>query len=138
MCCSVLQCVAVHKFTYVYIYTYIHSHTRAHAHIHTHAHSHNLLSHTHRYVPDIYIYNIRFLRAPERYIYIYIQDLSAPPKNRQKTQCSKHLVSREKVSERWGAGVETPKNVRGEIGGWGRVPFNETYAPSLSTIYDGA
>ena len=41
-------------------------------------------------------------------------------------------------SERWGAGVETPKNVRGEIGGWGRVPFNKTYAPSLSTIYDGA
>ena len=40
--------------------------------------------------------------------------------------------------ERWGAGVETPKNVRGEIGGWGRVPFNETYAPLLSTIYDGA
>ena len=41
-------------------------------------------------------------------------------------------------SERWGAGVETQKNVWGEIGGWGRVPFNETYAPSLSTIYDGA
>ena len=41
-------------------------------------------------------------------------------------------------SERWGAGVETQKNVREEIGGWGRVPFNETYAPSLSTIYDGA
>jgi len=40
--------------------------------------------------------------------------------------------------ERWGAGVETQKNVRGEIGGWGRVPFNETYAPSLDTIYDGA
>ena len=40
--------------------------------------------------------------------------------------------------ERWGAGVETQKNVRGEIGGWGRVPFNETYAPSLCTIYDGA
>ena len=40
--------------------------------------------------------------------------------------------------ERWGAGVETQKNVRGESGGWGRVPFNETYAPSLSTIYDGA
>jgi len=40
--------------------------------------------------------------------------------------------------ERWGAGVETQKNVRNEIGGWGRVPFNETYAPSLSTIYDGA
>jgi len=40
--------------------------------------------------------------------------------------------------ERWGAGVETQKNVRGEIRGWGRVPFHETYAPSLSTIYDGA
>ena len=40
-------------------------------------------------------------------------------------------------SERWGAGVETQKTVRGEIGGWGRVQFNEPYAPSLSTIYDG-
>ena len=34
------------------------------------------------------------------------------------------------VAERWGAGVETQKNVWGEIGGWGRVPFNESYAPS--------
>ena len=42
------------------------------------------------------------------------------------------------IRERWGAGVETQKNVQGEIGGWGRVPFNEPYAPSLSTIYDGA
>jgi len=40
--------------------------------------------------------------------------------------------------ERWGAGVETQKNVRGEIVGWGRAPFNEPYAPLLSTIYDGA
>ena len=40
--------------------------------------------------------------------------------------------------ERWGAGVETQKNVRGEVGGWGQIPFNEPYAPSLSTIYDGA
>jgi len=40
--------------------------------------------------------------------------------------------------ERWGAGVETQKNVLGEIRGWGRVPFNETYTPSLSNIYDGA
>ena len=44
----------------------------------------------------------------------------------------------ERATERWGAGVENQKNVRGEIGGWGRVPFNETYAPLLSTIYDGA
>ena len=41
-------------------------------------------------------------------------------------------------SERWGAGVVTQKNVRGDIGGWGRVLFNGPYAPSLSTIYDGA
>ena len=42
------------------------------------------------------------------------------------------------LHERWGAGVETQKNVRGEVGGWGRVPFNEPCAPSLSTSYDGA
>jgi len=35
-------------------------------------------------------------------------------------------------------GFSTQKNVRGEIGEWGRVPFDEPYAPSLSTIYDGA
>jgi len=34
------------------------------------------------------------------------------------------------LMERWGAGVDTQKNIRGEIGGWGRVPFNEPYAPS--------
>ena len=49
-----------------------------------------------------------------------------------------HILHVHTCDERWGAGVETQKNVRGEIGGWGRVPFNETYAPSLSTIYDGA
>jgi len=48
------------------------------------------------------------------------------------------IASLQAECERWGAGVETQKNVRREIGGWGRVPFNETYAPSLSTIYDGA
>ena len=49
-----------------------------------------------------------------------------------------HLQCTHTCLERWGAGVETQKNVRGEVGGWGRVPFNEPYAPSLSTIYDGA
>ena len=49
-------------------------------------------------------------------------------------ECHKYVHD----DERWGAGVETQKNVRGEIGGWGRVPFNEPYASSLSTIYDGA
>ena len=49
-----------------------------------------------------------------------------------------HHTAKVNPEERRGAGVETQKNVRGEIEGWGRVPFNETYAPSLSTIYDGA
>ena len=49
-------------------------------------------------------------------------------------QCAKES----NIHESWGAGVEIQKNVRGEIGGWGRVPFNEPYAPSLSSIYDGA
>jgi len=47
-------------------------------------------------------------------------------------------ISFRQDEERWGAGVETQKFVLGDIGGWGRVPSNETYAPSLSTIYDGA
>ena len=39
-------------------------------------------------------------------------------------------------SERWGAGVETPKIVRGEIRGWGRVPFNEPYVDLHPFMYD--
>ena len=52
----------------------------------------------------------------------------------------KKKILRDRVGERGevGAGVETQKNIWGEAGGWGRVPFNEPYAPSLSTIYDGA
>ena len=57
------------------------------------------------------------------YIYVYMYVLS---------------LFLDKRFERWGAGVETQKNVLGVFGGWGRVPFNEPYAPSLSTIYDGA
>jgi len=56
------------------------------------------------------------------------------------TYGSRHMnenISVLSSEERWGAGVETQKNVQGEIGGWGRVPFNEPYAPSLSTISDG-
>ena len=64
-------------------------------------------------------------------VYIYICSLSA-------SKSAWHSVLQSLHVERWGAGVETQKNVRGEIGGWGRVPFNEPYAPSLSTIYDGA
>jgi len=65
------------------------------------------------------------------HIYIYtlrIKDMRQHP----------FLATLPPAEERWGDGVETQKNVRGEIGGWGRVPFNEPYAPSLGTIYDGA
>ena len=37
--------------------------------------------------------------------------------------------------ERWGAGVETQKNVRGEIGGWGRVPFNVMHVMNMSCTF---
>ena len=47
-------------------------------------------------------------------------------------------LGEEDLLERRGAGVESPKNVREEVGGWGRVPFDEPYAPLLSTIYDGS
>jgi len=43
-------------------------------------------------------------------------------------------VCRMTCCERWGAGVETQKYVRGDIGGWGRVPFNSTPAPHLSLL----
>ena len=71
----------------------------------------------------LYIYTHIYIYI---YIHIYIHSFHFPS------------VSGTSPYERWGAGVETQKNVRGEIGGWGRVPFNEPYAPSLSTIYDGA
>jgi len=80
------------------------------------------------------------------YIYIYIQtyiQINIYKRTyRMVTVCRQDAIHKQThrmaTGERWGAGVETQKNVRGEIGGWGRVPFNETYAPSLSTIYDGA
>ena len=34
-----------------------------------------------------------------------------------------HTARSREDEERWGAGVETPKNVRGVFGGWGRVHF---------------
>jgi len=57
-------------------------------------------------------------------------------KERGETECMRVYATED--TERWGARVETQKNVLRVFGGWGRVPFNEPYAPSLSTIYDGA
>ena len=119
-------------------YTHTHAHAQAHAHAHaqnhTHTHTqthtqHTHLSHTHAYTHTYTCTHAQtHIHAHEdtqmRTLYI----LTAPSR-------SSHSHA---YAERWGAGVETQKNVRGEIGGWGRVPFNETYAPSLSTIYDGA
>ena len=52
--------------------------------------------------------------------------------------CDNIAPEKREMTRGGGLGSRPKKNVRGEIGGWGRVPFNETYAPSLSTIYDGA
>ena len=81
---------------------------------HTHTHTHHTHTHTHTHT--------RTSTHPQINTHSHPHTVT-PPTNDY---------------ERWGAGVETQKNVRGEIGGWGRVPFNENYAPSLSTIYDGA
>ena len=72
------------------------------------------------------------------YMYIYLHTSGRHVATESTLEFSFNERSRSAYTERWGAGVETPKNVPEEIGGWGRVPFNEPYAPSLSTIYDGA
>jgi len=84
------------------------------AHIHTHAHAH-----THTHIDDLFL-------TQNDYVNMFPYLIRLGPVV---------ILGKE---ERWGAGVETQKNVRGEIGGWCRVPFNETYAPLLSTIFDGA
>jgi len=71
-------------------------------------------------------------------VYLYKNEMTVLIVTLNDTVYSRNKRTLFTVDEKWGAGVETQKNVRGEIGGWGRVPFNETYAPSLSTIYDGA
>jgi len=81
----------------------------------------------HRYIIYIYICIHTYI-----YIYSYIYIYTYVHVNIQQTLTILYSA------ERWGAGVEAQKNVRGEVGGWGRVPFNEPYAPSLSTIYDRA
>ena len=100
-----------------------HKHTHTHTYTHTHTHTHTHSTYTHRNKPK----NIpRILQGGPNYeIALSCRSLSA----------TQPLIV---WKERWGAGVATQKNVRGEIGGLGRVPFNEPYAPSLSTIYDGA
>ena len=71
-------------------------------------------------------------------VYVCVREREEGRERGRESVCVCVQCSTQRGHERWGAGVETQKNVRGEIGGWGRVPFNEIYAPSLSTIYDGA
>jgi len=78
-----------------------------------------------------FLFFFRLRLSPPLLDYLFINPPLPPP---SRSASRAHRAG----DERWGAGVETQKNVRGEIGGWGRVPFNEPYAPSLSTIYDGA
>ena len=79
------------------------------------------------YVVFKFLYSYRYVVV---YLFVCASIIDFP------TLCTKARLR--SLRREVGAGVETQKNVRGEIGGWGRVPFNETYAPSLSTIYDGA
>jgi len=116
MCRSVLQRVAVSRIENRESRQKIHMHTQLYTHIHTHTHT---FTHTHTRT-HTHI-NTHTHTHTNKHIYTH-------------TGFFKNTTG----NERWGAGVETQKNVRGEIGGWSRVPFNETYAPSLSTIYDGA
>jgi len=81
----------------------------------------------------MYIYKYVFM-----YIYIYIYIYTYIYTCVYICMCICRTLASDAHEERWGAGVETQKNIREEIGEWGRVPFNEPHAPSLSTIYDGA
>jgi len=105
-----LSQACMHLYMYVCVYTYTYIQIPVCTHIHTYTYT--------------YLYNKKHMHV---YMHVYMEYHGAALARR-----------RQRIAERWGAGVETQKNVRGEIGGWGRVPFNEPYAPSLSTIYDGA
>ena len=130
-----ILCINTYKYTYAEqnkcVYVFIHTHT--HTHVYAYMHSPHIHIHTYMYIYmyvcvhvciDIITKRIKNLNSQVNFrisIYVFM--------------CVRSCVC---YNERWGAGVETQKNVRGEIEGWGRVPFNEPYAPSLSTIYDGA
>jgi len=118
---------------YLFIYIHIYTHTCTHIYI-----SIGIYTNLHRH----------------KFIFVHIHICLYLWCSRERTACSSSIWAPNSLSifdvysfhhipvnrnfERWCAGVETQKNVRREIGGWGRVPFNEPYAPSLSTIYDGA
>ena len=117
-----VRVVHVHAFMYIYVYIYCGSFTvhGSVASLEPSTCTDNSISHTDQ---CLYVMHVHVHVHACTYI-MYVHTLFAPSSLMDK--------------ERWGAGVETQKNVRGEIGGWGRVPFNEPYAPLLSTIYDGA
>ena len=113
--------VFISRYVYTDVYTYTHISVRAYAYIHVHIQIH---------IFTMYVYIYTYIHT----LYILALGWSSA----LLTSCIAEALEKSIKRERWGAGVETQKNIRGEVGGWGRVPFNEPYAPSISTIYDGA
>ena len=121
---GVRVCACIYMYMHMYIYMYIHIYICGTLYIYTY---------TYVWVSGtLYTYTYTYMCMYRRHIHMCIYIMH------QKPTCKFNSRSRNSAVERWGAGVETQKNIRGEVGGWGRVPFNEPYAPSLSTIYDGA
>jgi len=112
-----------HTYTHTRTHTHVLSHTNTHtnslSHTHndTHTHTH-IHTHAHTYTHNV----VRCIvdRDLIRDSLMYINVLYVDP-----------------CGEVGGWGRD-PKKCTGRDWGMGLVPFNETYAPSLSTIYDGA
>jgi len=147
--------------TPTHTHTHTHTHTNTHTKTHTHTlmhplsltHSHTLAltsthAHTHTrthtcetrdgHEKQILLLESRLLEEGQKNCLDFIVTHLVPHTTLKCLKSHLYTPCCEYLEERWGAGVETQKNVRGEVGGWGRVPFNEPYAPLLSTIYDGA
>jgi len=148
--------------THAHTHTYTHTHTHTHTHTYTHTQVNATASYAEAVADEMSIQDLLLLqfslgfilcacvcqREKERVIscaagclklwVAFCKRATKYRKRPRKIYASKSSAPFSPALEWWGAGVETQKNVRGEIGGWGRVPFNEPYAPSLCTIYDGA
>ena len=124
--------IFMHIYTHIYMYIYVYVYMYIHTYIYTYIY---IRTYLHIYI-CIYMYIfICTYSCLYTYVYMYIY-LILECACRLDLRCTDFLEKFRVAPdyERWGAGVETQRNVRGEVWGWGRVPFNEPYAPSLSTI----
>ena len=129
MCACLHMCLLVHVHSSIRACMLERACTCAHVHLRVHM-----------YVMSVYISTHMYMFTYVR-VYIHICSHFTSTSHQQSRLLKLFLKSQMHcvrtfmcdMHERWGPGVETQKNVRGEIGGWGRVPFNEPYAPSLST-----